>query len=56
VSGGFVMRGVNQATVTDQWSLPTPFADGGVATGWQAAIDDGGANKAVTAYVLCVPD
>jgi hypothetical protein len=56
VSGGFVIREVNFATVTEQWSLPTPFTEDGVPTGWQAAINDGGPTKRITAYVLCVPD
>jgi hypothetical protein len=56
VSGGFVIREVNFATVSEQWSLPTPFSEGGVPTGWQAAIKDGGAHKRITAYVICVAD
>ena len=56
VSGGYVMREVNFATVTEQWSLPTPFAEDGVPTGWQVAINDGGPTKRITAYVICVPD
>ena len=56
MSGGFLLRNVEYGSVTEQWSLPTPFADDGVATGWQAAINDGGANKEITAYVLCVPE
>jgi hypothetical protein len=56
VSGGFVVRDVNFATVTEQWSVPTPFTEGDVATGWQVAINDGGPDKQITAYVVCVPD
>jgi hypothetical protein len=56
VSGGFVIREVDFATVVEQWSLPTPFSEGGVSTGWQAGINDGGANKQITAHVICVPD
>ena len=56
VSGGFVVRNVIFASVTDQWSLPTPLEDGGVPTGWQAAVNDGSSTKQVTAYVVCVPD
>jgi len=50
------MREVNFATVTEQWSLPTPFIEDGVPTGWQVAINDGGAKKRITAYVICVPN
>ena len=50
------MRDVNYATVTEQWSVPTPFAEDGVPTGWQVAINDGGSHKRITAYVICVPD
>ena len=56
VSGGYVMREVNFATVTEQWSLPIPFVEDGIPTGWQVAINDGGPNKRITAYVICVPD
>jgi hypothetical protein len=56
ISGGYVMREVNFATVTEQWSLPTPFVEDGIPTGWQVAINDGGHNKRITAYVICVPD
>jgi hypothetical protein len=50
------MREVNFATVTEQWSLPTPFAEDGIPTGWQVAINDGGPKKRIIAYVICVPD
>jgi hypothetical protein len=56
ISGGYVMREVNFATVTEQWSLPIPFAEDGIPTGWQVAINDGGPKKRITAYVICVPD
>jgi len=56
VSGGYVIRDVNFATVTEQWSLPTPVDEDGVPTGWQVAINDGGPNAQITAYVICVPD
>ena len=56
VSGGYVIRQVDVATVTEQWSLPTPADEGEVPTGWQVAVNDGGFNKQITAYVICVPD
>jgi hypothetical protein len=56
VSGGFLIRDVSFGSVTEQWSLPTPFEEGAVPTGWQAAINDGGPTKEITAYVICVPD
>jgi hypothetical protein len=55
VSGGYVVQGVNFGSVTEFWSLPTPFEDGGTPTGWQAAIGDGGEDKVITAHVICVP-
>jgi hypothetical protein len=56
VSGGFVIQQVNYAAVTEHWSLPTPFEEDAVPTGWQVAFNDGNPDKQVTAYVLCVPD
>jgi hypothetical protein len=56
VSGGYVVTDADFSTVTELWSLPTPFTDGGTPTGWQAAINDGGPNKHITAHVICVPD
>jgi hypothetical protein len=56
VSGGYVLRDVIFASVTEFWSLPTPFEDGGVPTGWQVGVDDGGSEKQITAHAVCVPD
>ena len=50
------MRDVDFATVVDHWSVPTPFADGGVPTGWQVAVKGGGAAKRIIAYVICAED
>ena len=55
VSGGYVMREVNFATVTEQWGLPIPFAE--ADTDWMAGRHQRRrAPKRVTAYVICVPD
>jgi hypothetical protein len=56
VSGGYVLSGVIFSTVTELWSLPTPFEEDARPTGWQAGIDDGGSEKLITAHVVCVPD
>ena len=56
VSGGYVVRDANFSTVTELWSVPTPFEEGDQPTGWQAGINDGGADKLITAHVICVPD
>jgi hypothetical protein len=56
VSGGYVVQDVNFSTVSELWSLPTPFEEGGSPTGWQAGFNDGGAEKLFIAHVVCVPD
>ena len=56
VSGGSILRQVDFATLTEQWSLPTPAEEDAVPTGWQIAVNDGAFDKQVTAYVVCVPD
>jgi hypothetical protein len=50
------LRQVDYASVTEQWSLPTPIDESSVPTGWQVAVNDGSFDKQVTAYVVCVPD
>jgi hypothetical protein len=56
ISGGFIAQQLFYASVTEHWSLPTPFEEDAVPTGWQVAFNDGGSEKELTAYVICVPD
>ena len=56
ISGGFHIRGEGFAAITQRWSLPTPFEEDAVPTGWQAGISEGGSDTTITAYVICVPD
>ena len=56
MSGGFQLFRANYASIPTLSSVPSAFTPSGIPTGWSLVVNDGGSDKILEAWALCVPD